>query len=265
MQANQKALRGLPEHVIENHPRFVDFVSAFYEWEARNDFLTREELENLSAMNELFPTSVSGQAYRSDIRWRERNLDRQFAFFETSDGSFIECSDTALLQTEITLPTVPMWYGQFGEFQKVGIGYIKSVETLLDSTMAGFKTLDNLIFKVKSANTFTDFRDIDDPRMIKLLRVLYSMKGTRSMINLFFGMYFGETVTVVNTKDSISKIDDNFVLDDNTNRMRDDVRYSEYTYIVKVSRDVEVYQTLFEQIYKKHFHPAGFNVILERG
>lgn len=265
MQANQKAIRGLPEHVLENHQPFVDFVSAFYEWEARNNFLTKDELDNVQAITNTSPKTVVGQSHRTDTRWREKNLERQFDFFETVEGEFFECSDYTLFQTEITLPTVPLWYEQFGSFQKVGIGYIKSVENLIDKNMSGFKTLDNLFFKVRSANTFTDFRDIDDPRMIKLLRVLYSIKGTQSMLNLFFGMYFGESVNVTYTKTQISKIDDNFVLDGGNNKLRDDVRYSEYTYVVKVSRDVEVYKTLFEQIYKRHFHPAGFNVILERG
>lgn len=262
MIAQQKALRGLPEHVIDNHPAFTDFVTAFYEWDDRNGYLTQAERELIES--DIGHIAV-GQSRKTDFRWRERNLERQFDFFETSDGNFFECSDIALLQTEIVLPTVPLWYGQFGSYQKVGIGYIKAVETFLDSSMSGFKTANDLFFKVRSANTFTDFRDIDDPRMIKLLKTLYMMKGTTSLIQLFFGMYFGESVSILNAKTRIAKIDDNFVLDGSNNVVRDDVRYSEYTYIVTVSRDVSVYETLFEKIYKKHFHPAGFNVILERG
>lgn len=260
MIPEQKALRGLPRYVIEDYPNFVDFISAFYEWDSRNGFLTEEEKENLQGLG----YSNVGVGQRSDRRWRDRNLERVFSVFETSDGPLLETSDGDLFENEVYLPTAPLWYSQFGDFPKIGLGRMTSYNTFVSLNDTGFKTFDGYVLKVKASNVFTDFRDLDDPRFIKLLRNLYMMKGSRKMIELFFGLFFGESVDVSNTKDVISRIDDNFVLD-GANHLRDDSEYSEYTYVVKVSRDVELYKEAFENIFLRYFHPAGFNVILRRG
>lgn len=260
MHSNQKALRGIPAFVIDDYPHFVDFVSAFYEWDSRNGFLTEEERNQLG--DDTYRTVGTG--VRSDLRWRDRNLERRFSFFETADGGLFELSDGALFENEIHLPGMLQWYSQMGNFPKVGLGRISSYNNFITNDLMNFKSLGDFVFKVKASNVFTDFRDLDDPRFIKLLKQLYMLKGTKGMITLFFNMFFGESVSIENTKTKIAVIDDNFILD-GVNRTRDDVEYSEFTYVVSVSRDVDVYSEIFNKIFLKHFHPAGFNVILRRG
>lgn len=265
MLANQIAQRALPEHVLENYPALVSFMESFYEWSMRSGFLTSDEFEFLLSR---FPeiewndSSIQGQAYRSRNRLREHNLVREFDFFETTDHELFETADGELFETEFKPLSLDLWYAQFGDFTRVGLGTLETYDTFSLSTGRFLDSGSNL-FRVRASNTFTTFRDLDETRLIKLLKIIYGMKGSVGTITAFFNFYFGEVVTVERTKDKISRIDDNFVLDGD-NHLRDDNKYSEYSFVVKVSRELSVYTELFESIYLKHFHPAGFKVFLEK-
>jgi hypothetical protein len=101
----------------------------------------------------------------------------------------------------------------------------------------------------------------DQMLMIRNLKLIYSIKGTFSSIQLFFNMYFDENVTLYNPKFDIAVIDSNFQ-PDYLDYVRDDNYYNEYSYVIQVDRDPSYYTEQINNIYMKYIHPSGFKMFL---
>lgn len=112
------------------------------------------------------------------------------------------------------------------------------------------------------------FGQADTRRVIKLMRHFHRLRGSNHLMRLFFGIFFGmENVTVDYPRSRISTLDNNFVPDGNNN-LRDDRKYSEFSYVIQVKRTATNKVTEQEKdtvawLYKKLFHPAGFEAFFE--
>jgi hypothetical protein len=104
---------------------------------------------------------------------------------------------------------------------------------------------------------------LDQVLFLSLLKHIYAIKGTEQSIKLFFDLYFNEQVSVFYPKPLIGVIDDNMIVD-GIQLIRDDQEYQEYSYIINVSQPPAYYDEIFQTIYKKLIHPAGFRVALKQ-
>lgn len=154
---------------------------------------------------------------------------------------------------------------------------LTNVETTIDDEI--FATKDDYFLGSYDVNEFMlsnwydmlSFPEIYDYyTFVKLIRPIQAIKGTLHCTKLFFKIFFDEDVNVYVPKFDIASLDNNFILDDVnpiTNHLvflRDDDYYSEYTYVVLVSKPIDTYLTIINEIYLKYFHPTGFKFKIEQ-
>lgn len=246
----------LPKHYKEYYPRFIKFIQCYYDWLHRGSGLSASEVDALKA----------------DTSWLKTNID---SFIETGSLKNIENSDveTAIIQMGLVQAPgnevdmmVPyhMLDNISDEFITAdGEYYATSAGENINSNDYSDDEIDSWLDTLGYSFTtdITNLNPVDRLLLVRLLKHIYNIKGTEKSIELFFSMYFGETVQVYYPKNDIAVIDDNFVLDD-LKYIRDDDYYNEYSYVIKVQQDPSVYQDLFNKVYLKHIHPAGFKVFL---
>ncbi|CAM0000260.1 head closure Hc2 [Vibrio phage K469] len=226
-----------PLHYQKEYPAFLKFMNAYFDWSYGHQGVPEKSLKAL----------LSSGADRADIAKAQANLtpgrasqellgnrllEREFESFVGLDGLEFEFSDG------------------------------RKFETSVDNSQFKDSWLDDLGSPFTSAGTGNTLalRDVDKTRLVKQLAHIYSIRGTTKAAELFFNLYHKGAVEVTLPRDNISKIDHNFTLDGN-DTIRDDQRYSEFSYVIRVKEFIgtEVLQELIE-VYKEYIHPSGFGL-----
>lgn len=254
----------LPAHYREYAPNFILFLEKYYEWLYRLSGLSESEIEDL----------------RGDTSWLEKDIDRfistgQLRYFDYSsnpeiiDNAIIDLSNTIAAGTQSD--QIPDNFVMENDFNGYATSDGSEVVDANDSTVE-LSTIENNIldgwfnsmgFDRIKRNRLKALDNIDQVLMLSLLKHIYAIKGTEASIKLFFSLFFDEQITLYQPKNSIAFIDENWVLDD-VQVIRDDELYQEYSYVILVQHDIEDYQEIFESIYLKSIHPAGFRVVLQK-
>ncbi len=275
-----------PSHFQEFYPDFLKFMELYYRWLHREDNITPAELEMLKNDESWHNVDIDGFIRSGDENLlggislidkvqqkpggaeidsmvEDYLLERGFDGFETADGEVF--TDSAQRTIETSRRNEKHLDGWFKT-----MGFIKTVDKLIDdkgrwltSDYQAFKTSDDQNIVVLGSTNDTRYRTLDNIRLLKVLKDLYSIRGTAKSVEIFFSLFFGESVSVHYPKTDILVLEDNFVAD-GTGVLRDDSMYNEYTYVIDVIRDPEYYEFYVENIFKKYFHPAGFNVFLRK-
>lgn len=273
----------LPSHFAEHYPLFIEFLKAYYSWLHRSDNISPTEL---AAMKE--DESWQGVDVEGFIRTGEPSLiglnplqdalqemspgteldhladdytlERRFEIFETADGDdFQDLDERSMESTRLNEKHLDAWFKTF-DFVKTTDNLIENYGRLLEASYVPYLTNDyeNIVMADIGGQRY---RSLDNVRLLKVLKDIYSIRGTEKAAQLFFSIFFGEPAEVYRPKDNIMIADESMVLD-GENSIRDDEFYNEFSYVIRTSRDPIVYDYYFRTIYLKHFHPAGFKVFM---
>lgn len=254
----------VPKHYQQYYPRFITFLTKYYEWLYRTSGLSEQEVYDLQKDTTWLTTSIDKFIVTGQLRYMD----------QATDPSVL---DTAIIDINAT--------------ESVGIQAVKLQDNFnLEDGFNTFLTADNMQFndvnnndlemstventildgwfnsmgfdRIKRSKILTP-NALDQVLFLSLLKHIYAIKGTEQSIKLFFDLYFDEQVTVFYPKPLVGVIDDNMIVD-GVQLIRDDVEYQEYSYVINVAQDPSYYADIFETIYKKLIHPAGFRVVLKR-
>lgn len=248
----------LPKHYKEYYQRFIAFMQAYYDWLHRESGLTSGEVELLRSDTSWVKTDIDGFMNSGSIQ----NIGSSDV-----DAAIIEKGNILAPGKEVDMQ-IPyrMLDNMFDSFISADESYFTTADgEVLESNDYSNDEVDNWLqtFGYSFDNDVSDLNPLDKLLLVRLLKYIYKIKGTKKSIELFFSMYFGETVEVYYPKFDVAVIDDNFILDDKK-FIRDDYYYQEYSYVIRVQQDPSVYQQIFDKVYMKHIHPSGFNVFLEQ-
>ncbi len=220
----------VPAHYFEEYPKFVEFMDLYFKFIYRDrGELPKSMLEELSVDE----ANKRGVGRVMQDQHASQSLEREFVPLLDVDGvPFLDENDRPLYVEKDWEEDINQWYDD--------LSFDKS-QTDADGSVLG---------------------NIDDVRLIKLLKDIFAIRGTRHAMTLFFTIFFEVTPTIVYPRMVISKIDDNFVLDgDNT--PRDDYYFQEFSYVIQMPITLTESQKGFLAFYKKYFHPAGFQMFVE--
>jgi len=240
----------LPLHFKEMYPKLVAFIETYYEFMNDSGFMNsviRSRIQN----GETELVRDDAEAFVATLDERLSGLDQQTADIHVSDWR------------------APNWWSA----NMMSILNMERIpESFLTSEQNIFKTSDgetyqsNFVHKKTIENWMKDagFPEAsafggDAILTSRILRSLYQLKGTSKALELFFNVFYGEQVTIINPNKLIACIDDNFILDSNV-QIKDDLLFSEYSIIVQSEHPREYYEPLYTDVYLKMFHPAGFGV-----
>lgn len=250
MTQSMRVGKHLPLHFKEMYPKFVAFIELYY------DFMNSSDV-----MNEVFRGRIQAgetNLIRDDSDLFIATLDERLSGIRQEQGD-IEVSDWR----------APSWWTEnmmsILNMERIPESLFVSNDEVL-TTRDGEVFQSNFVFK----RTVEDWmKDSGFPEASvfggdiiltsRILRSLYQLKGTSKALELFFNVFYGENVNVINPNNLIACIDDNFVLDSNV-QIKDDLSFSEFSIIVQTEREKDYYEPLFTDVYLKMFHPAGFGV-----
>lgn len=252
----------LPLYYREQAAGLITFLEKYYTWLHRDSGFSYDEIEDLkndtswisesvdkfigsgssidltidSSQEEIFRAIIEYKSMRSpgsvsDNLIDEYLLERDSESYTTSEGEYFVTRDMVELESSNVNQTfLEMWYKQSGY------------------------TRPNMV----------DIGSVDEVLFVSLLKHINAIKGTFKSIQLFFSIYFDENnIELYIPKYDIAIIDDNWV-PDQAGYLRDDRYYDEFTYEILVDNEPSTYDKLFQSIFMKHVHPAGFNVYLTK-
>lgn len=260
----------VPANYLDDYPKFVLFFEKYYEWLYRDGGFTKAEKDILL----------------NDARWLQTNIDD---FIKTGN-----IQDIASTPDEIEQAIQLMSDG--GSPGAVAKNMLP--DYLLDRRFDGFNTSEEEVFETADGHNFeAKYRNVDALNswiqrmgfyipedgsgignldrivLVRLIKHINAIKGTQKSAELFFSIFYDEDITANNggagaffkPKYSILTIDDNTTeIDKKDSVIRDDDYYNEFSYVIRVKNDPSFYKELFDSIYLKYIHPAGFKVFLEQ-
>lgn len=254
----------LPAHYREYAPRFITFLEKYYEWLHRTSGLTEEEMDWL----------------RNDTSWLQKDIDQfiktgQLRYFDdTAAPNRLEDAISVLDHTVApgaesdNLIDNFLMEGKFNGYtpyspeQVVGTADTAvEMPTIENKILDGW--FDSMGFDRIKRGKLRSVQNIDQVLMISLLKHIYAIKGTEASISLFFNLMFEEEVQISQPKLKIAVLDDSFKLDC-PDVLRDDEEYQEFSYVILVPGPVSKYLDVFNTMYLKTIHPAGFRVELRQ-
>lgn len=255
-----RILEQVPLHYREQAQGFITFLEKYYEWLYRDSGLSYEEIQDL----------------KSDTSWISNSVEK-FTSSSLNNDLTIENDELNVLKAIID-------YSRYRSSGEVSQSLIN--DYLLEDDHQEFMTADGELFLDKSSasvecNRYSDkFMDmwydqagyvrpkssmlnrVDEVLFVSLLKHLNAIKGTFKSMQLFFSVFFEENdIELYIPKFDIATIDDNWI-PDSQGYLRDDMYYDEFTYEILVRNSPETYEKLFNEVFMKHIHPAGFNVYL---
>lgn len=230
--------RFVPKHYLREYPEFVDFLQEYFNYLHRVRLLT-PELE--ARLKEAFEDDrdinlLRGLKNEVDILRDQRNYTsapEKEIVLQLADGRVLGTRDGR-----------PVGFMPDNSVEIRAINADREFETEFDSIRGGIYGLNQT-------------------RFIRLFKDLKSIAGSQQIIKLFFSWLYDGEINVYYPKLDITKPDDNAVLD-GRQKLRDDVFYSEFSYQVQAygKQRVPVVEP-FHDIYRRHFHPAGFSLFIE--
>lgn len=254
----------VPTHYREYAPRFILFLEKYYDWLYRASGLSDAEVADL----------------RSDTSWLVTDIDRfistgKLRYFDPTvapsvlDEAIIDLSNTSNPGNQSSaLPDNFTMEQNFNGYTAVDGSEITDandaaveLDTVENTILDGW--FNSMGFDRIKRSRIKALTNIDQVLMLSLLKHIYAIKGTEASIKLFFSLFFDEQVTIYQPKEDIAVVDENWILDD-IQVIRDDELYQEYSYVIVVNGDPASYQDIFEAIYLKIIHPAGFRVEIQQ-
>lgn len=260
---NKRIADLLPYHYRDQYPRFITFLEKYYEWMFRKSGLSDSEIGNLRSDTSWLSNDIDKFIAAGDIRYVDQSIqgvidqsivnlantispgeqsmmlsadffmDRPFEPYQTSDGSgIVDANDASVELSSVENAILDGWFTSMG-FDRIKRNKINSIN------------------------------NIDQVLLLSLLKHIYSIKGTEKSIQIFFSLYFNETVTIHQPKSDIAVIDESWVLD-GYSVIRDDQKYQEYSYVIKVVNEPETYVDVIDSVFIRNVHPAGFRFELEK-
>lgn len=258
----------VPNQYLEDYPRFVLFVEKYYEWLYRNggfseaerallleeqgwlkksidDYVNDGRLSSIASSESEIKDAIQtmsetpGPGAVSKAILTDFILERSFDLFETADGDWFETEDGHAIETKRTnLTAVNRWVDAQGFFLPATSGEI--------------------------------LKNIDEILLVRMIKHISLIKGTQKAAQLFFSIFFDEDIAANNQGKAFTKPKYNiFIIDETRSKIdhsdsviRDDYFYNEFSYVINVTRDYEFYQAIFESLYLKYIHPAGFKCFL---
>lgn len=266
----------VPLYFLEEYPVFLEFMDVFFDWLYNQQGFTEAELQsyldNMTDWVDPFSTK-SPLEQLVEIKTRlspgaeaknfleDHFLHRKFEELLSKNETILDKDGKPLFASYNHTNNIDAKYDDFGFEKTIDRAFMEFGE---------FRTKDQEDF-VTSENNDILFvsidvekrRTLDHIRWLKLLKTIYRIRGTKKSFELFFWMYFGLPIQIKEPKNEIAGLDGNFDLD-GTVGLRDDYYYDEYSYVIQLPvDDISDYQDVFNRIFKKYFHPAGFTVFLE--
>ncbi|AXF41394.1 hypothetical protein SHAb15599_00025 [Acinetobacter phage SH-Ab 15599] len=240
----------LPRHFKNQYADFVLFIETYYKY-----------METPGFMNEV----IRGRIQRGDS---ELVRDDPELFIQTQDERLSGIRQD-LADIDVANWRPPEWWIN----NMVDIQNMERIrETLKTFEDQTFKTSDGTNFDAQFVHDSTVSSWMSDSGFpeatlfggdhvltARILRSLYQLKGTTKALELFFNVFYGEAVSIINPNNLIAVLDDNFVLDSSV-VLKDDIVFSEFGIIIKAKHDKSYYEPLFTDVYLKMFHPSGFGV-----
>jgi len=248
----------VPSYYLDDYPKFVAFMKAYYDWLYRIGGFTADEYSYLIKEQLWLQTDIEKYVLQGGL---------QYAGTSTQDEVLVEMSNA--LQGEAYIDRlIPQFFLErtFDLFQD------SEEEIFLTAEGSSFESpyidhdIVNMWFYKLGFPTIAHHNlhgTYDQFSLIRALKYIYAIKGTAKSIQLFFNIFFNETVTVSYTKSDIAIIDGNWIPDE-FGVIRDDHYYNEYSYVVTVNNDPDTYTTVINNVYNHLIHPAGFNMFLEQ-
>lgn len=236
----------VPEHYLSEFPKFVKFIELYYEWQYRQDNISNKEIEILvdslayseSQVNAIKEITPPGRAAKN--LQRNHLLEREFIVLQTSDEFEIHDVNNVTLET-------PDYKGL--RIQE----WVQDQGSYLPQQVINKNKIDEILF-------------------VRLIKSMHLIKGTPKATELFFHLFFNEDIVQNNPygtgaywspRMAITAIDNiDHKIDHKDNQMRDDYLYNEFSYVIYTKQSYSVYKDLFENVYLKYIHPAGFNAFL---
>ncbi len=264
----------VPLYFLNEYPRFIEFMDLFYDWLYRQQGFTAEEIQryladpsswvdqfsNESPLEQLIAIKATKTVGTGTIDYlSDHFLVRSFENLLSMDFTLEDVEGRPLFAENDKDANINAWYDDFG-FQRTADKSFPDFGEFVPAGSDGLLTSDGDTFSVYLDDTKR--RTLDHPRWLKLLKHIYSIRGTRKAIELFFWIYFGVPVKIKEPKNEIGGLDDNFDLDGYVG-LRDDYYYDEFSYVIMVPGDITEIQGVFDKVFRQHFHPAGFTVFLE--
>lgn len=264
----------VPLYFLNEYPKFIEFLDVFYDWLYRQQGFTPEEIQRyldnpnewidqysgvspLEQLIDVKATKTPGEATVDFLQ--DHFLVRSFENLLSMDFTLEDVEGRPLFGENEKEESINSWYDEFG-FQRTADKLFPDFGPFVPKDSDGMLTKDGREFSVYLDDTKR--RTLDHPRWLKLLKHIYSIRGTRKAIELFFWIYFGVPVIIKEPKLEIGGLDDNFDLDGEVG-LRDDYYYDEFSYVIMVPGDITEIQGVFDKVFRQHFHPAGFTVFLE--
>ncbi|QGZ15993.1 hypothetical protein Kuja_0020 [Vibrio phage vB_VchM_Kuja] len=230
--------RFIPKHYLKEYPIFVEFLQEYFNYLHRVRLLT-PDLEN--KLREILTDERDIDLLRNLKNEVDTLRDQRNFTNKPEKNIVVKLKDGRILATNDGRMVA------FQENNKIEINAINSdrdFETEFDSIRKGVY-------------------GIDQKRFIRIFKDLKSIAGSQQIIKLFFSWLYDGEINVYYPKIDIAKLDDNAVLD-GRQKLRDDVFYSEFSYQVQAyGRQLVPVVEPYHEIYKKHFHPAGFSLFIE--
>lgn len=253
--------RLLPDHFIDEYPKFILFLEKFYEWMYRDSGLSSEEIKKLYSDTSWYETNIDKFLY-SNGNEKYINLGSQEYLDKAVIRKTIENSPGCLSKNIQDFYTLERKYYKLASIDDEILqdSYGRNVEVILspDNTIQEwFRT-----FGFKRSDLESTL--LDDILLIKTLKHIYDIKGTEKSINLFFNLFFSESVEIELPKFKIAQLDNNFQLDNIESKLRDDYYYDEFAYVIKTNNVSTAYSEAFMNIFNQYFHPSGFKYFIEQ-
>jgi len=295
----------LPRHFTEFYPKFITLMKGYFDYLYAQG-LTKGEVQDLLDDDSWITSDVEAFIKTGNSKYINFNTEdaKQQNIIEQSGKRIARIAEDVLADTNLEREFSDIstldgeWFvakpdGKFRSDDERPFMVREPLDDIIQQQYNRFffpKTEDNLIsdFTYKETNAgervvdsddkYIIFHDEDNPqyrprtldhiRMIKMLKHIHAIKGTRKGIELFFHLFTGIPLSdLIYPKDQLMVIDGvneerNHI--DGTSHLRDDYRYSEFSYIVKLVIDPEVYEFVFNEIYLRYFHPTGFVAFAEK-
>lgn len=224
----------VPGHYLQEYDVFVEFMNTYFDYIYRDRNGMPKEVQDALEGGFDHP-AVRERGASASLRDHNQNMSLARRFRPLTDGDdrpLLDENGRPLLVQEDIDEYVEAWYADYGFFKPAR------------------GTSDEVV------------SNVDVVRVIKLLKDLFRIRGSKQAARLFFRMFFGVTPEIEYPRKKISTIDDNFVLDGD-NVPRDDYYYQEYSYVIRLPVDKSHGQGYYVELFEKYFHPAGFMLFVE--
>lgn len=239
----------LPRHFTNSYPDLVEFLEAYVDtlykrmlrpdqvqalmnnedwWDKKDQYFSTEDERLYNKVMALIEYRRRIGFQQDSVQLIERkSLERNFLCLNTLDNFVIETSDDRNIEVH-----------EDNQYQMAAWLNDKGLTEIQPTTLG-----------------------VDVPKIIKLARHLFKIRGSTFCAKLFFEALYGGTVYIELPREQMAKLDDNMVLD-GTQKLRDDYYYDEFTYVINlVGSRFEVLGPQFYDLWKRKFHPGGFRCI----